>query len=116
MNYFSQSIRNLSNNVRTLIGFSLSELKRHVLFAGVMVLSSIQILQLWHTYNYNNDDFNPRFGFCNSETSDLSFATQEDIFVFDFQMCFWRHFFKLRSYIFPHRRNHCKFQKVLQLS
>ena len=47
---------------------------------------SIEILQLWNTYSYNNDEFNPRFNFSISETSDLCFVTQKDIVIFDFQI------------------------------
>ena len=47
---------------------------------------SIEILQLWNTYSYNNDEFNPRFNFCISETGDLCFVTQKDILISDFQI------------------------------
>ena len=77
--YFTQSIRNMSSIFHSLIGF---------LRPGVMVFSSIEVLQRWYTYNYNNDDFYLSFDFCNSETSNPCFFTQEDILVFDFQMCF----------------------------
>ena len=53
-----------------------------------MVLSRIEVLQLWYTYSYNNDDFDQRFDVCSSETNDLCFVTQEDIQVFDFQISF----------------------------
>ena len=49
--------------------------------------------------NYSIDDINPQFDFCNSETNDPCFVTQEGILVFDFQMCFERSFFKKRFFI-----------------
>ena len=93
MNYFSQSIRNMFN-MSFFDLFSSSELKRHVHFAGAMVLSSIKFLQLWYTCNCNNDDFNPQFDFYRSGTSNLCFIMQEDILVS--QMCLRRNFLKLK--------------------
>ena len=63
--WWSQSIRNMSNKFHSV---------------------SIEILQLWNTYSYNNDEFNPRFNFCISETNDLCFVTQKDILISDFQI------------------------------
>ena len=76
--------------------FSSSEMKEHIHFTKDLVLTRIEVLQIWYTYNYNKGGFTPRFDFCNSETSNFSFVTQEGILVFDFQMCSWRQFFKLR--------------------
>ena len=72
-----------------------------------------EVLELWYNHNCNNDDFNMWFIFGNQTEWSLFCYTWRHS-SFDFQMWFWRHFFKLLYGIFWYCRNHCKCRNFLK--